>query len=273
MSALADLLYEDPKIPNQEFVCVSFVSPEEILKNKDLYMFEKFLNNWDLNKSMEKYREFLAFASFKYKVDSEALDKDFKSFVTNEQEKFSNYNVSDDFKNFVEAHGDNISKQFLTENKFQTDTRGIKVRGTYSTQEEAEIRSRLLRELDPNHDVYVGQVGLWMPWHPNAYKTNRVEYLETELNQLMHEKEKNEIKAKEEFETRVKSAKQTAIDENIKIAAESGNKLSQNINEQGELVGVNNDSDLRVAVADIEKELFDRTNVRTKESDEKLKES
>ena len=50
----------------------------------------------------------------------------------------------------------------------------------------------MLREIDPNHNVYVGPVGMWMPFEPDAYKTGRVEYLEEELNQLMHEKNKNE---------------------------------------------------------------------------------
>ena len=51
----------------------------------------------------------------------------------------------------------------------------------------------MLREIDPNHDVYVGPVGLWMPWEPEAYKTGRVEYVEDELNKLMHEKKKMKI--------------------------------------------------------------------------------
>ena len=50
---------------------------------------------------------------------------------------------------------------------------------------------------------YVGPVGMWMPWEPEAYKTGRVEYLEDELNQLMSEKNKNEKAAKQEFEKRV----------------------------------------------------------------------
>ena len=57
-----------------------------------------------------------------------------------------------------------------------------------------------MREVDPNHNVYVGPVGMWMPWEPEAYKTGRVEYLEEELNNLMHEKTKNEAKAKQEFD-------------------------------------------------------------------------
>ena len=61
-----DLLYEDPEISNQKFACISFVSPETILKKKELFYFEKFLNNWDLNKSTEKFSGFLAFLSYKY---------------------------------------------------------------------------------------------------------------------------------------------------------------------------------------------------------------
>ena len=52
----------------------------------------------------------------------------------------------------------------------------------------------MLRESDPNHDVYVGPVGVWMPFHPDAYKTGRVEHLEKELNELMHEKIKMKLR-------------------------------------------------------------------------------
>ena len=44
---------------------------------------------------------------------------------------------------------------------------------------------------------------MWMPFHPEAYKTGRVEYLESELNQLMNEKHKSEKHAKDEFDKRV----------------------------------------------------------------------
>ena len=41
--------------------------------------------------------------------------------------------------------------------------------------------------MDPNHDVFVGPVGTWM-LGAKAYRAGRVEYLEEELNQLMHGK-------------------------------------------------------------------------------------
>ena len=45
-----DLLEEDKPIAGQKFVCVSFVSPEKIIKNKELYYFQEFLKTWDFNK-------------------------------------------------------------------------------------------------------------------------------------------------------------------------------------------------------------------------------
>jgi hypothetical protein len=38
-----DLLEEDKPIAGQKFVCVSFVSPENIIKQKQIFFFEKFL--------------------------------------------------------------------------------------------------------------------------------------------------------------------------------------------------------------------------------------
>jgi predicted ATP-binding protein involved in virulence len=63
--------------------------------------------------------------------------------------------------------------------------------------------------------------------------------MEEELNQLHHEKLKNEEKAKQEFDQRIRDAKRKAIEENVKKARESGNKLTQTMTEDGELVGVN----------------------------------
>ena len=50
-----DLLEEDKSISGQKFVCVSFCSPEKILKQKELFYFEEFLKKWEFDKSMEKF--------------------------------------------------------------------------------------------------------------------------------------------------------------------------------------------------------------------------
>ena len=123
----------------------------------------------------------------------------------------------------------------------------------------------MLREVDPNHDVYVGPVGTWIPFHPEAYKTGRVEYLEDELNQIMNEKEKNEKTAKVEFEKRVRESKENAMEENKKKALESGNLLTQTLNEQGDLVSVKNmvtnNENSNVTIEEVKEQLFEGENI------------
>lgn len=50
-SKYIDLLDEDKPIAGQKYVCLSFVSPEDILKDKNLFYFEKFLKHFDFKKS------------------------------------------------------------------------------------------------------------------------------------------------------------------------------------------------------------------------------
>ena len=262
-----DLLEEDKPISGQKFACLSFVSPENILVQKNHFLFQEFLKHYDFTKSVQKFSQFLNFLSYKYSINFDDVMKDFQEYTKSEKETFTSNYVRDEYKNFLDANEERLEDEFNAENAFQTSTRGLKIRGVYSTQEEAELRCKLLREVDPNHDIYVGPVGNWIPWEPEAYKTGRVEYLEDELNQLMNEKNKNEAAAKTEFEKRVLEAKREAIKENKKIAKETGNKLTQNINKDGQLVGVNNTIESvlggkdEVTSADIRKELFEGDNV------------
>ena len=238
-----DLCDEDQPIAGQKFACLSFVSPEKILKQREQFIFEQFVKEWDFNKSITKFVEFLNFVSFKYSVKSDDLMKDFQEFAKEEKDKLKEYSVEDDFKTFMDQNEENLSEKFQKENNFQTSVRGLKVRGVFPTQEEAELKCKKLREVDPNHDIYVGPVGIWIPWDPDAYKTGRIEFMEDELNQLHNEKIKNELKAKEQFDLRVKETKKKAIEENIKKAKDTGNVLTQTLNEDGDLVGVRDNVD------------------------------
>ena len=258
-----DLLEEDKPLSGQKFVCVSFVSPENILTQKNHFFFQEFLKHYDFSKSVQKFSQFLNFLAFKYNMEFDKMMEDFQEFVSSEKDEFPKNEINDEYKNFLDSNEERLEDEFNETYEFQTSVRGLKVRGSYSTQAEAEFRCKMLREVDPNHNVYVGPVGMWMPWEPEAYKTGRVEYLEDELNQLMSEKNKNEKDAKQQFEKRVLDSKRKAIEENIKKARESGNKLTQNINKDGNLVGINNtiESSLslkeEVTSADIRKELFE----------------
>lgn len=262
-----DLLDEDKPVAGQKFVCVSFLSPEKIISDRRLFNFNEFLKQWEMSKALSKYTQFLSFLSFKYNLVFDDLTKDLEEFCKEERENLFATNLEDEFKNFMDANDSKLDETFNQENSFQTSVRGLKVRGAYPSQAEAELRCKMLREIDPNHDVFVGPVGMWMPYHPEAYKTGRVEYLEDELNQLMHEKQANEQNAKVEFDKRMRETKEQAMEDNKKKALESGNVLTQTLDENGQLVSVNNVNTMEsgmgeeVTVADVRKELFEDENV------------
>ena len=173
-----------------------------------MFYFNEFLKQWDMAKSLEKYNQFMNFLSYKYNIDFDEITKDLQEFCESEKSNLFNTTLDDEYKTYLDSNEKRLDEVFNAINNFQTNIRGLKVRGSYPSQQEAELRCKLLREIDPNHDVYVGPVGLWMPFHPESYKTGRVEYLEDELNQLMHEKNKNELQAKSEFDKRLREAKE-----------------------------------------------------------------
>lgn len=233
-----DVLDEDQSIAGQRFTTMSFLSPERILKKREIFLFDQFVQQWDFTKSMGKFGDFINFISYKYNLNVETLMADYNDFCKEEQKTLQEAGVSDDFQNFLDKNEERFTEQFSRDHGFQTSVRGVKTRGNFATQEEAEQHCKKLRDKDPNHDIFVAPVGVWLPWDPDAYKTGRVEFMEEELNKLHQEKIKNETKAKDEFEKRVKDTKQKAIEENILKAEKSGNVLTQTINEEGELIGV-----------------------------------
>jgi len=221
-----DFLEVDPKIPGQNFVCLSFVSPEKVLKQKEVYFTTKFLEHFF--NSDDQYtkdtREKLMEGSMKF--DYETV----KTFY--EDWKYTRNNVLDE--------------EFYKMNDYRTTIRGLKVRGVYDTHKEANVRAQVLRRKDPNFNVFVGQVGFWLPWDPECEQVQEQEYQEDMLNDLvkkykdnleskddMYEKLKDErIKnAKEE----VKSRKAQMKEENINVQ-ESNNEDEKKIMKLREIV-------------------------------------
>ena len=265
-----DLLDVDKPIAGQTFGCFSFISPEKILKQREMFYFEEFIKQWDMNKSMEKFHQFLNFISFKYKLQFDEVIKDFENYVKEERETIIKSQMEDDYKTYLDREEEHLEKEFNVKHNFQTSVRGFKSRGNFPTQEEAELRAKLVRELDPDFDIFVGPVGTWLLWDPEAYKTGRVDYMEEELNHLASEKKKNVQVAKTTFEQRIKETKQKAIDENKKNAEKHGNVVTQDIDKEGNLVGAGRNTieqtfDTKdidsISVADIRSELFEGNNV------------
>ena len=88
----------------------------------------------------------------------------------------------------------------------------------------------------------------------------------------MQHKMENEKQAKNMFDARTKESKKKAIEENIKNAEKTGNALTQNIDEDGNLIGVNMTSQEKtlinsvveganITIEDIRNELFEGDNI------------
>jgi hypothetical protein len=161
-----DFLEADQAIPGQNYVCLSFISPEKILKRKELFVAKNFLDYF-LKQLKRDNDPYLLDPS---KFTPEFIDK---------------LNVNQMFDDYVYANEEKLSQEFSKENDFHTTVRGVKIRGVYDTYREAEVRSKVLARKDPNHNVFIGQVGFWLAWDPNPDNVQDQQYANDQLNELV----------------------------------------------------------------------------------------
>lgn len=76
--------------------------------------------------------------------------------------------------------------------KKNTPLMGIKVRGSFKTQEQAIERAKQLHQLDPYFDNYVHRVGMWGPLNPDPLQCETTLYADPKLQELMMEHKKHE---------------------------------------------------------------------------------
>ena len=183
-----DFLEVDDPIGGQQFVCLSFVSPEDVIQNKEAFKTAKFLQSYAKDKGM-KFNE-----------------------------------VYEDYLNFQYKFQDEIQRDYDKENKGQTNIRGVKVRGVYSSKEEAEARAKKLHRLDSSFHVFIGQVGYWLPWNPCADKIEDEQFLDSGLNELMQKYKENNINKdllyEEQKREKMKAAQEEVLAAKKKAAEE-----------------------------------------------------
>ena len=98
------------------------------------------------------------------------------------------------FEDFLFRDEEDISKRFDEQNEFRTSVCGLKVRGVYDTRREADLSTKNLQRKDQSFDVFVGQVGYWLPWDPDGNKLEDQEYLNNDLNNLVKGYKSNDTK-------------------------------------------------------------------------------
>ena len=205
-----EFLEGDNPIPGQNYVCMSFISPDDIMKDKQLYLFNRFMTQrcgeWEkeIDKVMEKSEDKL-----KNKIERDLREKLKLEF------KFTYEQFKSKFDDFKYKFTDELDKGFNEISDYKTSIRGVKVRGVYETIKEAEIKAKQLQKRDRSFHVFVGSVGQWLPWDPCADKIQHEEYLESELNTLMQEYKKNEVNKDMFYEEQKREKKDTALKEKM----------------------------------------------------------
>jgi hypothetical protein len=245
-------LEQDKEIPGQKYVCLSFLSPEKVLANKEVFFYSRFLENYEVEykvsasekflmeqvlqvtKAIAKVEDLVANAGLdvptdvsgssnmlaggavadaktdaktdakKWKEDSlktmqdvrASLSKDaaddLAQYVKKNMRDFKETKIQEAYENFMFKNRKKLEEEFFTKNEFRTSIRGLKVRGVYDTAAEAGARAKTLQKLDPFFNVYVGQMGFWLPWDPEPADVADQEYAEDQLNTLMKNYKQNE---------------------------------------------------------------------------------
>ena len=174
-----DYLDVDDTVPGQNYVCLSFVSPEALIQKREAFNVTKFLQSYCKEQELEFKDVYSKYEDFAY--------------------KFS----------------DKLQRDFDEQNNFQTSMRGVKVRGVYDTRQAAESRAKKLSTSDSSFHVFVGQVGYWLPWDPNADGVQDEVFQNSQLNDMMDKYQENNVNRDifydEQKREKVKAAREEAL--------------------------------------------------------------
>jgi hypothetical protein len=188
-----DYLDEDKPIRGQNYVCLSFLSPEDVLANKEAFLFTKYVAKFS-----KDVKELMDNLVSKYPQDEGIVN----TIRENHDYLFDTAKMQENYEFFKSVHGSDAEKEFNEQNDFRTSVRGIKVRGVFDTIKEAQQRADLLKRMGDKFNIYVGQVGCWCPWSPNPEDMEEAEYAETQLNTLMKKYKENMVLRDQHYEER-----------------------------------------------------------------------
>jgi len=87
---------------------------------------------------------------------------------------------------------------FLTDSDKKTSLSGIKIRGVFGTYEAACAHAKKVQSIDPYFNVFVGDMGKWLPFDPSpdSEAVKESEYQNEQLNGIMKSYLENQEKSK-----------------------------------------------------------------------------
>jgi hypothetical protein len=199
---VVDYLEEDTEIPTQRYAIMSFLSPEKVIKQKEIFYYERFLTWMDYDWKVTGLEGFMAFLGKKYTLKIEDLMNDMNEFRKVHNEEISKTDVQDKYLTFLMKNEKDLETEFTEKNEFRTNVRGVKVRRVFANLEEAQMFTKVLQRRYPRDNLYIGKVGCWLPWDPSENVMPEVEYAEKELNEMMRKYKENEVNKDIFFEER-----------------------------------------------------------------------
>lgn len=120
---------------------------------------------------------------------------------------------------------------FLTDKENKLSLSGVKVRGAFETYEAACEHAKRLQSVDEVFNVFVGEMGKWLPFDPNpdsdAVKSS--EYANEQLNTMMKGYMENQEKAKLFHEQRKNELVRKNILDNITSREKSLSELKDKL--------------------------------------------
>ena len=160
--------------------------------------------------------------------------------------------------------------------KSEHNVRAFKIRGVYSTEEQARKRCEDIRKFDKYHNVFIGNVGKWLPWDDDVSNVEEAVYAEKKLNDMMQSYRESQHQAKEHMETRKMNAHSEAkkkkeriekeIKEQLELNKENKDLIEMNIIETQDQI----ETELTNNKIELEKQRIEELNNRLKEKENEL---
>lgn len=191
-----DCLEQDPDLRGQKFVCLSFLSPEDVILDREAFMFNEFVGQFsnEMNEMLTGLENF--FKEQPSVTQSLRLVRERFRYI------FSGEELQREYEFFKQQKNTELEPEFQEKNGYATSVRGIKVRGVYESLPEAKARVDAIRRFDKKFDVYVAEVGCWCPWSPYPEDLADQEYAETALNTLSKTYQENVASRDKAYEDR-----------------------------------------------------------------------
>ena len=256
-----DFLDEDPEIRSQKFVLLSFLSPENVLEKKDEFFFGEFVKQYEVDYKIRNLETFLVsvvrgindkLTKEADKMDASGADlsgvaltalneaatlcrksrlniggilETYSTYVKENDKEIKKTSIKEAYDDFMFKNQTKMEEEFFAKNEFRTSIRGLKVRGVTGTHGEAVAMSKKLQRADTIHNIFLGEVGKWLPWDPKPHQVADQEYAEDQLNTLMKKYKDNED-AREKFVTDQRQELSRGAKKGSVISASDGNPIS-----------------------------------------------